>query len=128
MSSTSSSTSTPFASPPAPCPLVSSMMPREMSCFAQSVQQVETCLANLQRLNEQIAALAAQRRKIQDELRGIQSQFNEEFDRILKPARPAAAKVISRAVASGSAPALRMEVRAGNAKNDDAETLSRAAS
>ena len=103
-------------------------MTREMSRFAQSVQQVETCLASLQRLNEQMISLAAQRRGLQDELRGIQSQINEEFDRILKTSRPAPAKVVSRAVSDESAPALRMEDRLSELKHDGEALLSRTAS
>src|SRR5437588_3071080 len=76
-------------------PFSTDLMPqssRESSPFAQAVQRVENCLAAMQKINEQIAGLAEQRRKVQDELRGIQCQMNEEFDRILKPARaPSAA-------------------------------------
>ena len=80
--STSSSVPSPFSSESVPQPCC-----REPSRFAQALQRVEGCLASMQKINEQIAGLAEQRRKVQDELRGIQCQMNEEFDRILKPAR-----------------------------------------
>src|SRR4051812_48804860 len=112
MSCTSFQTSeTPFSSDQ-----VSQPGSRESSPFAQAVQRVENCLAAMQKINEQISGLAEQRRKVQDELRGIQCQMNEEFDRILKPARaPSAApgKVVARNVPCGAElkPALRMDSR-----------------
>ena len=109
---------------------------REPSRFAQAVLRVENCLAGMQKINEQIAGLAEQRRKIQDELRGIQCQMNEEFDRILKPARAAGsapAKVVARNTPCGSEikPVLRMDSRSDSRLDlmDQAEELSgRAAS
>ena len=99
---------------------------RESSRFAQAVQRVENCLAAMQKINEQIAGLAEQRRKVQDELRGIQCQMNEEFDRILKPARAgngagngAQSKVVARNVPCGAEikPALRLDSR-GDSRMD----------
>ncbi len=111
-----------------PCPFNSGAAPRDMSRFAQSLQQVEACLSSLQRLNEQITALAAQRRGIQDELRSIQTHINDEFDRILKPSRPAAAKVVSRTVPPDAAPALRMGGDLTDGESETAGALARAAS
>jgi hypothetical protein len=89
---------------------------RDSSRFALAVQRVENCLAAMQKINEQITGLAEQRRKVQDELRGIQCQMNEEFDRILKPARAtngAPGKVVARNVPCGAEikPALRLDAR-----------------
>jgi hypothetical protein len=38
----------------------------------------------LQRLDEQLASIMDQRRKLQEELRTIQQQINEEFDRMTR--------------------------------------------
>ena len=47
-------------------------------------QKAHGRMTTLQRIDEQIAALADQRRKIQDELRSVQSLINEEFDRVVR--------------------------------------------
>ena len=110
-SSTSSPSNGSAAAPP--CPFSADSLNRDQSCFAQAVQRVENCLTSMQRINDQISSLAQQRRKLQDELRGIQCQINEEFERILKPTRsaPAPAKVVSRTVTPEPVTALRMESR-----------------
>jgi hypothetical protein len=117
-------------------PFSSESLTREPSRFALAVTRVENCVANMNRIGEQMASLAEQRRKLQDELRGIQCQINEEFERILKPSRPNPAKVVSRSVAgsdngSSSAPCsspLRMESRLPELEPVDEQTLARAAS
>lgn len=38
----------------------------------------------LQRLDEQITTMVNQRKQIQDELRGLQGQINEEFERVMQ--------------------------------------------
>lgn len=78
-----------------------------------AMHRAENCVSAMQRINEQIASLAEQRRKLQDELRGIQCQVNEEFDRILKPSKALPAKVVSREVEPGK----------DGAAKDQAETL-----
>ena len=60
---------------------------------AQSVQLFQRAhqkMVMLQRVEDQLQQLLNQRRSIQDELRGIQVQINEEFDRLLKAAAAAA--------------------------------------
>ena len=47
-------------------------------------QKAHGRMTTLQRIDEQIAALADQRRKIQEELRSVQSLINEEFDRVVR--------------------------------------------
>ena len=47
-------------------------------------QKAHGRMTTLQRIDEQIAALVDQRRKIQDELRAVQSLINEEFDRVVR--------------------------------------------
>jgi hypothetical protein len=82
------------------CAFSNESLGREPSRFALAVQRVEACLASIAGINERITALAEQRRKIHEELRGIQGQINDEFDRILtkqgKGGGPT--KVVARAV------------------------------
>jgi hypothetical protein len=81
------------------CAFSSEKLGREPSKFAAAVQRVEACLAGIQGINERMAAMAEQRRQMYDELRTIQGQINEEFDRILtKPGRATPTKVVTRAV------------------------------
>ena len=46
-------------------------------------QKAHAKMITLQRVDEQVQNLLAQRRSLQDELRAIQSQINDEFDRLL---------------------------------------------
>jgi hypothetical protein len=67
---------------------------------AQSVQLFQRAhqkMVMLQRVEDQMQQLLNQRRSIQDELRGIQVQINEEFDKLLRANAAAAA-----AAAAGS--------------------------
>ena len=50
----------------------------------QLFQRAHQKMVILQRVEEQVQQLLGQRRSIQDELRGIQVQINEEFDRLLR--------------------------------------------
>ena len=47
-------------------------------------QKAHGRMTTVQRIDEQVAALLEQRRKIQEELRTIQQLINEEFDRITR--------------------------------------------
>lgn len=47
-------------------------------------QKAHGRMTTLQRIDEQIAALADQRRKIQEELKAVQTLINEEFDRVVR--------------------------------------------
>lgn len=47
-------------------------------------QKAHGRMTTLQRIDEQIAALADQRRKIQEELKAVQALINEEFDRVVR--------------------------------------------
>lgn len=46
-------------------------------------QKAHAKMITLQRVDEQLQNLLAQRKTLQDELRAIQSQINDEFDRLL---------------------------------------------
>ncbi|MFT3785649.1 MAG: hypothetical protein QM770_05720 [Tepidisphaeraceae bacterium] len=50
----------------------------------QLFQRAHQKMVMLQRVDDQIQTLLNQRRSVQDELRGIQVQINEEFDRLLR--------------------------------------------
>ncbi len=50
----------------------------------QLFQRAHQKMVVLQRVEDQIQQYMNQRRSIQDELRGIQVQINEEFDRLLR--------------------------------------------
>ena len=47
-------------------------------------QKAHGRMTTLQRIDEQLAALVEQRRKIQEELRAVQTLINEEFDRVVR--------------------------------------------
>ena len=53
-------------------------------------QKAHGRMTTVQRIDEQVAALLDQRRKIQEELRTIQQLINEEFDRVTRVGGPAA--------------------------------------
>jgi len=57
---------------------------KESPQSVQLFQRAHQKMVMLQRVEDQIQQLAGQRRSIQDELRGIQVQINEEFDRLLR--------------------------------------------
>ncbi len=47
-------------------------------------QKAHAKMVTLQRVDEQLQSLFDQRRKLQDELRGVQALINEEFDRVVR--------------------------------------------
>lgn len=47
-------------------------------------QKAHQKMVTLQRLDEQVAAIMDQRQKLQQELRDVQNQINEEFERVMK--------------------------------------------
>ena len=53
-------------------------------------QKAHGRMTTVQRIDEQVAALMDQRRKIQEELRTIQQLINEEFDRVTRQGGPQA--------------------------------------
>jgi chromosome segregation ATPase len=64
-------------------------------------QKAHGKMVMLQRLDSQLASLLEQRRKIQDELSGIQSQINDEFDRVMRQAEETPARILSEIADSG---------------------------
>lgn len=58
-------------------------------------QKAHAKMITLQRVDEQLQSLFDQRRKLQDELRGVQGLINEEFDRVMKDAQEAPARLLA---------------------------------
>jgi hypothetical protein len=61
--------------------------PRESTRFVAMFQKAHSHIAALQRVDEQIAVLMEQRRKVAEDLRTIQTQINSEFHRVLETYR-----------------------------------------
>ena len=59
-------------------------------------QKAHGRMTTMQRIDEQVAALLDQRRKIQEELRTIQQLINEEFDRVTKQSSSSPSRMLSR--------------------------------
>jgi hypothetical protein len=57
---------------------------RETYPLTSLFQKEHGRLTMLQRIDEQLAGLLDQRRKVQDELRQVQQQINGEFDRAIR--------------------------------------------
>ena len=70
------------------------------SATASLFQKAHQKIVLLQRLDEQLSGLLEQRKKMQDELRGVQALLNDEFDRLTKSIGdvPAAAGRIAMAI------------------------------
>jgi predicted transcriptional regulator len=58
-------------------------------------QKAHAKLVTLQRIDEQLQSLLDQRKKLQDELREVQAQINEEFDRVIKDAQETPARLLA---------------------------------
>ena len=59
-------------------------------------QKAHGRMTTVQRIDEQVAALLDQRRKIQEELRTIQQLINEEFDRVTRTGAATPNSMLSR--------------------------------
>jgi hypothetical protein len=68
---------------------------RETSPAVSLFQKAHGRMTSLQRIDEQLTGLLEQRRKIQDELKTIQSLINEEFERVMRVAGELPNKVLS---------------------------------
>jgi len=60
---------------------------KEMSAVAVLFQKAHAKAALLERVEEQFVTLSSQRSKLQDELRSLQSEINEELNRLIEPAQ-----------------------------------------
>jgi len=81
---------------------------KESSASVQLFQRAHQKMVLLQRVDDQVQQLLNQRRSIQDELRGIQVQINEEFDKLLRAGNGVAANRLLAEIAeeSGKRPSL----------------------
>ncbi len=68
---------------------------RETSPAVSLFQKAHSRMTSLQRVDEQLTSLLDQRRKIQDELRTIQSLINEEFERVMRSSGDMPNRVLS---------------------------------
>lgn len=69
--------------------------PQSTSTAVALFQKAHGRMTTLQRIDEQIAALADQRRKIQEELKAVQTLINEEFDRVVRTTGEAAPRMLT---------------------------------
>ena len=84
---------------------------RETSPAAELFQKAHARMMVLQRLDEQLSQLLAQRRQLQQELLTLQERINDEFERVMNAARDFPAKLLTQIVNQGkdghaSAPAV----------------------
>ncbi len=57
---------------------------REMSTLVQLFQRAHSKVVALQRMDDQIALLVEQHMRLQEEVRTIQRDINEEFERVIR--------------------------------------------
>ena len=74
-------------------------------------QKAHAKMITLQRVDEQVQSLLDQRKKLHDELRGIQTQINDEFDRLLN------------AGADDALPRLNVDTKAPNKRGGNKDSL-----
>ena len=58
--------------------------PREVSALVSLFQRAHNKIVALQKLDDQLALLAEQHRRLQEEVRSIRGEINEEFERALR--------------------------------------------
>ena len=58
--------------------------PREVSALVSLFQRAHNKIVALQKLDDQLAMLAEQHRRLQEEVRSIRGEINDEFERALK--------------------------------------------
>ena len=69
---------------------------QDVSPTVATFQKAHACLVTMQRIEEQMAALAERRRRAQAELREAQAQLNEEIDRAAAPVEESSIKISHR--------------------------------
>jgi hypothetical protein len=80
-------------------------------------QKAHAKMVTLARIDEQLQTLLDQRKRLQDELRSVQTQINDEFDRVTADAQANPAKMLAQIAVSASAnPVAVPAKRNGNAK------------
>jgi hypothetical protein len=83
-------------------------------------QKAHAKMITLQRVDEQLQTLVDQRKKLQDELRGIQTQINEEFERLLSEpaAEDASAKIPAPALPAAAIAPFNTDIKPGKRGKD----------
>ena len=61
--------------------------PAQASPTAALFQKAHAKIVTLQRIDEQLTSLVDQRKKLQEELREVQAQINDEFNRVISDAQ-----------------------------------------
>jgi hypothetical protein len=84
--------------PVAPVPVAQVASPT-----AALFQKAHAKMVTLARVDEQLQSLLEQRRKLQEELKGVQAQINDEFDRVMRDAQSTPARLLAQF--NGDAPA-----------------------
>ena len=64
-------------------------------------QKAHAKLSALQRIDDQFAALIEQRRRLQEEIRSLQVQINDEFDRVMEQDEETPVRALSQIVEGG---------------------------
>src|SRR4051794_22776597 len=58
-------------------------------------QKAHAKMVTLARVDEQLTGLLEQRRKLADELKSVQTQINDEFERVMREAQAAPARMLA---------------------------------
>jgi hypothetical protein len=73
----------------------------QQSQAATLFQKAHGKIMMMQRVDQQIAALISQRRKLQEDINGVQSQINEEFERLAHQSDELPARLLSEISGAG---------------------------
>jgi hypothetical protein len=80
------------------------------STLTSVLQKAQSASAALQRIEEQMLSLVEQRRKMLADLKGVQGQINDEFDRVFRAKKAADASGNGNGNGSGIHSPVRVEV------------------
>ena len=97
--------------------------PRDSTRFVALCQKAHGSMSALQRVDDQLAALIEQRRKVVDELRSVQIQINDEFERAVEMDRLIPPEMLASDTASTRI-SLREARKLPDARMSDLETAS----
>jgi hypothetical protein len=80
------------------------------STLTAVLQKAQSASAALQRIEEQMLSLVEQRRKMLADLKGVQAQINDEFDRVFRAKKAAEVNGNGNGNGSGTHSPVRVEV------------------
>jgi cellulose biosynthesis protein BcsQ len=101
---------------PAPAVPAAAALPAAASPTVSLFQKAHAKMVTLARIDEQLQTLLDQRKRLQDELRAVQTQINDEFDRVTTDQQATPAKLLAQIAVSASNPVAVPAKRNGNAK------------